>query len=130
MLHPQAEIAYSINDRNNELIPPSIEETSNLTSHKMGKTRSQSLVSSPIPQLDGENRHKSSECEIEPYPDSNPDSEPEAEPEAEPETEPHPHPEPEPNPVPVPEPERRPTKAELDSELREIMKMMLACTLL
>ena len=108
------------------VIPPSIEKTSNLTSHKKRKTRSQSLVSSPIPQLDGENRHKFSECEIEPYPDSNPDSEPEAEPE----TEPHPHPEPEPNPVPVPEPERRPTKAELDSELREIMKMMLACTLL
>ena len=98
------------------MIPPSIEKTSNLTSHKKRKTCSQSLVSSPIPQLDRENRHKSSECEIEPYPDSNPDSEPEAEP--------HPHPEPEPNPVPVPELKRRPTKAELDLSLREIMKMM------
>ena len=100
------------------VIPPSIEKTSNLTSYRKRKTRSQSLVSSPIPQLDGENRHESSEYEIEPYPDSNPYSEPEAEPE----TEPHPHPEP--NPVPVPEPERRPTKAELDLRLRELMKMM------
>ena len=102
------------------MIPPNIEETSNSTSHKKRKTRFQSLVSSPIPQLDGENRHESSEYEIEPYPDSNPGSEPEAEPE----TEPHRRPEPETDPVPVPEPERRPTKAELDLRLREIMKMM------
>ena len=95
-------------------------KTSNLTSHRKRKKRSQSLVSSPIPQLDGENRHETSEYEIEPYPDSNPDSEPESEPE----TEPHRQPEPEPNPVPVPEPERRPTKAELDLRFREIMKMM------
>ena len=102
------------------VIPPSIEKTSNLTSHKKRKTHFQSLVSFPIPKLNGENRHESSEYEIEPYPDPNPDSEPETEPE----TEPHPHPEPEPNPVPVPEPEQRPTKAELDLRLREIMKMM------
>ena len=96
------------------VIPPSIEETSNVTSHKKRKTRSQSNGSSPIPQLDRENRHKISEHEIELYPDSNPDSEPEAELETEPK----------PNSVPVPEPERRPTMAELDLELREIMKMM------
>ena len=101
--------------------PPSIEETSNLTPQRKRKTLSQPLVSSPIPQLDGENKHVISEYEIKPYPDSNPDSEPEAEPE----TEPHPHPESEPNPVPVPEPERRPTKAELDLRMREILEMAM-----
>ena len=45
---------------------------------KKRKTRSQSLVSSPIPQLDGNNKHASSESEIEPDP--------------EPETQPNPNP--------------------------------------
>ena len=60
------------------VIPPSVEEISTLTPQKKRKTRSQSLVSSPIPQLDGNNKHASSESEIEPDP--------------EPETQPNPNP--------------------------------------
>ena len=60
------------------VIPPSVEEISTLTPQKKRKTRSQSLVSSPIPQLDGNNKHANSESEIEPDP--------------EPETQPNPNP--------------------------------------
>ena len=56
------------------LIPPSVEEISTLTPQKKIKTRSQSLISSPVPQLDGNNKHANSESETEP------DPEPEAQP--------------------------------------------------
>ena len=51
------------------VIPPNVEEISTLTPQKMRKTRSQSLVSSPIPQLDGNNKYASSESETEPDPE-------------------------------------------------------------
>ena len=51
------------------VIPPNVEEISTLTPQKKRKTCSQSLVSSPIPQLDGNNKHASSESETEPDPE-------------------------------------------------------------
>ena len=60
------------------VIPPSVEETSTLTPQMNRKTCSQSLVLSSIFQLEGNNKHASSESEIEPDP--------------EPETQPNPNP--------------------------------------
>ncbi len=92
------------------------------TSQRKRKIRSQSLASSPIPQVDGDNRHLSIESEpdptLEPEPDSSlepePSLEPETvhEPEPEPSLEPEPDHEPEPShesePSPEPEPEPKP----------------------
>ena len=72
---PQSE-ERSVRGFQSIVIPPNVEEISILTPPKKRKTRSQSLVSSPIPQLDGNNKHASSESETEPEPKTQPNLNP------------------------------------------------------
>ena len=90
-------------------------ETANSVSNsqRKRKTRSQSLASSPIPQVDGDDRHLSIKSEpdpsLEPEPSFEPElslePEPNHEPEPSHESEPSPESELEPEPEPEPEPE-------------------------
>ena len=73
------------------------------------KTRSQSLASSPIPQVDGDDRHLSIESE----PDPSLEPEPVYEPEPEPSLEPEPDHEPEPS---------HEAEPSLESELEPILE--------
>ena len=70
------------------------------TSQRKRKPRSQSLASSPIPQVDGDDRHLSIESEPDPSLEPEPFHEPEPsfEPELEPSLEPEPDHAPEPSP--------------------------------
>ena len=77
------------------------------TSQRKRKTRSQSLASSPIPQVDGDDRHLSIESERDPNLEPEPFHEPEPSFEPEPVHEPEPEPslETEPDHEPEPSPE-------------------------
>ena len=72
---PQSE-ERSVRGPQSIVIPSNVKEISTLSPQKKRKTRSKSLVSTPIPQLDGNNKHASSESETEPDPEPKTQSNP------------------------------------------------------